>query len=61
VNENDVTKRFGVELRKATRQLVIDVVPESMLVSLAELQAAEQSNDRSEQDASSRHGGARSR
>ena len=61
MNEIDVTKRFGVELRKATRQLVNDVVPESMLVSLADLQAAEQSSDRSERDASSRRGGARSR
>ena len=42
MNENDVTKRVGVELRKATRQLVNDVVPESMLLSLAVLQAAEQ-------------------
>ena len=43
VNDTDVTKRVGVELRKATRQLVNDVIPGSMLVCLAELQAAERS------------------
>ena len=54
VRENDVTKRFGVELRKATRQLVNDIVPAPMLTCLAELQAAERSHDRTVQDASTR-------
>jgi hypothetical protein len=61
VNENDVTKRVGAELREATRQLVNDVVPQSMLVSLAELQAAEQSRDRFERGDTAHHEGARRR
>ena len=37
MDENDVTKRFGVELRNATRQLVSEVVPAPMLVHSAKL------------------------
>jgi hypothetical protein len=50
VNDTDVTKRFGVELRKATRQLVNEVVPTPMLACLADLQAAEQSTTQSARD-----------
>ncbi len=52
MRENDVTKRFGVEFRKATRQLVNDIVPEPMLTLLAELQAAERGPNRVVQDVS---------